>query len=137
MAISTKWTSELLGDFCSSADFKLGFVPADELLVPPQQNSFVDHHDLVDQPQPDSVDGAFASVPDDPEVTAALHRFFARRFDAAAYITLSSLPRDRRRLGAAEALTAPSYAPTSSGCSTSRIERAGNSSSLVVHRRSD
>ena len=84
MATATKWTSALLGEFCSTAGFKLGFVPADELLVPPEHNFFVDHHELADPPQPDSVDAdAFATVPNGLEVTA-LHRFLAPRFDAGA-----------------------------------------------------
>jgi len=41
LAFATKWTSELLGDFCDTADFDLGFVPDAALLIPPEQNFFV------------------------------------------------------------------------------------------------
>ena len=41
LATATKWTSELLGDFCDTADFSLGFVPDAALLIPPEQNFFV------------------------------------------------------------------------------------------------
>lgn len=41
LATATKWTSELLGDFCDAADFDLGFVPDASLLMPPEQNYFV------------------------------------------------------------------------------------------------
>jgi len=62
MATATKWTSELLSEFCATADFELGFVPDEALLIPPQQNFFVDHHELETLPQSNPVD-AFASAP--------------------------------------------------------------------------
>ena len=48
LATATKWTSELLGDFCDAADFDLGFVPDATLLMPPEQNYFV-----ADEPRSD------------------------------------------------------------------------------------
>jgi len=51
LATATKWTSELLSDFCDTADFNLGFVPDAALLIPPEQNFFVDHHELANPPQ--------------------------------------------------------------------------------------
>jgi len=69
MATATKWTSALLGKFCSMAGFKLGFVPDEALVVPPKRNVFVEQsykqHELADPPQTDSVEAdAFAMVPD-------------------------------------------------------------------------
>ena len=64
LATATKWTSELLGDFCDTADFSLGFVPDAALLIPPAQNFFVEHHELVEPPQSNSAAGAFATVPE-------------------------------------------------------------------------
>ena len=51
LATATKWTSELLVDFCDVANFDLGFVPDAALLIPPEQNVYVDHHDLIDEPK--------------------------------------------------------------------------------------
>ena len=84
LATATKWTSELLGDFCDTADFSLGFVPDAALLIPPAQNFFVEHHELVEPPQSNSAAGAFATVPETSgnaeEVTAApLQRCLALR----------------------------------------------------------
>ena len=77
LATATMWTSELLGEFCSTAGFKLGFVPDEALLVPPQKNVFVKHHELENPPEPlGSVDAdAFAAVPDQSaEVTSLFRR---------------------------------------------------------------
>ena len=78
LATATKWTSELLSDFCDTADFSLGFVPDAALLIPPAQNFFVDHHELAEPPQSNSAADAFATVPETSgnaeEVTAALLR---------------------------------------------------------------
>jgi hypothetical protein len=78
LARATKWTSELLGDFCDTADFSLGFVPDAALLIPPAQNFFVDHHELAEPPQSNSAADVFAAVPETSgnaeEVTAALLR---------------------------------------------------------------
>ena len=71
LATATKWTSELLSDFCDSAKFNLGFVPDAALLIPPEQNVYVDHHELVDPPQSNS--DILGDV-DSAEVTAALLR---------------------------------------------------------------
>jgi hypothetical protein len=40
MATATEWPAEQVSDFCAMAEFGLGFVPDDALLVPPQRNYF-------------------------------------------------------------------------------------------------
>ena len=65
---ATSWTANLLSEFCSTAGFKMGFVPDKALLVPPHKNVYVDHHELANPPQPDSVD-ASASAPDTVRAT--------------------------------------------------------------------
>lgn len=40
MATATEWAAEQVSDFCAMAEFGLGFVPDDALLVPPQRNYF-------------------------------------------------------------------------------------------------
>ena len=70
LAFATKWTSELLGDFCDTADFDLGFVPDAALLIPPEQNFFVaDAPEHVPQSNKDVLLG---DAERDSEVTAAL-----------------------------------------------------------------
>ena len=71
LATATKWTSELLVDFCDVANFDLGFVPDAALLIPPEQNVYVDHHDLIDEPKSNA--DALGDA-DSEEVTAALLR---------------------------------------------------------------
>ena len=71
LATATKWTSELLVDFCDVANFDLGFVPDAALLIPPEQNVYVDHHDLIDEPK-SSAD--VLGDADSEQVTAALLR---------------------------------------------------------------
>ena len=39
LATATKWTSELLVDFCDVANFDLGFVPDASLLKPPSSTT--------------------------------------------------------------------------------------------------
>ena len=98
LATATKWTSELLGDFCDTADFSLGFVPDAALLIPPAQNFFVDHHELVEPPQSNSAADAFATVPETSgnaeEVTAApLRRCLALRCSPSVYVSPRIRPR--------------------------------------------
>ena len=71
LATATKWTSELLVDFCDVANFDLGFVPDAALLIPPEQNVYVDHHDLIDAPKSNA---DVLGDADSAEVTAALLR---------------------------------------------------------------
>ena len=71
LATATKWTSELLVDFCDVANFDLGFVPDAALLIPPEQNVYVDHHDLIDEPKSNA---DVLGDADSEEVTAALLR---------------------------------------------------------------
>ena len=40
MPTATVWETGELCDFCTNAEFGLGFVPQEALLVPPQQNHF-------------------------------------------------------------------------------------------------
>ena len=119
LATATKWTSELLVDFCDVANFSLGFVPDAALLIPPEQNVYVDHHELIDAPKSNA---DVLGDADSAEVTAALlRRRRALRVGPLPVFDPRHVSRDRRRRGAAVALTAPSCAPTSSGCSTSRM----------------
>ena len=71
LATATKWTSELLVDFCDVANFDLGFVPDAALLIPPEQNVYVDHYDLIDEPKSNA--DVLGDV-DSEQVTAALLR---------------------------------------------------------------
>ena len=71
LATATKWTSELLVDFCDVANFDLGFVPDAALLIPPEQNVYVDHHDLIDEPKSNA---DVLGDADSEQVTAALLR---------------------------------------------------------------
>mmetsp|Transcript_10397 Transcript_10397/g.21008 ORF Transcript_10397/g.21008 Transcript_10397/m.21008 type:complete len:214 (+) Transcript_10397:60-701(+) len=40
MSTATEWGADQVSDFCAMAEFSLGFVPDDALLVPPQKNYF-------------------------------------------------------------------------------------------------
>jgi|TARA_B110001469_G_scaffold44260_1_gene43515 hypothetical protein len=40
MPTTTQWAAEQVSEFCAMAEFGLGFVPEDALLVPPQKNYF-------------------------------------------------------------------------------------------------
>ena len=71
LATATKWTSELLVDFCDVANFDLGFVPDAALLIPPEQNVYVDHYDLIDEPKSNA---DVLGDADSEQVTAALLR---------------------------------------------------------------
>jgi hypothetical protein len=72
LAFATKWTSELLGDFCDTADFDLGFVPDAALLIPPEQNFFV--ADAPEHEPQSNKDVLLGDAERDSEVTAALLR---------------------------------------------------------------
>ena len=72
LARATKWTSELLGDFCDTADFDLGFVPDAALLIPPEQNFFV--ADAPEHEPQSNKDVLLGDAERDSEVTAALLR---------------------------------------------------------------
>ena len=81
LATATKWTSELLSDFCDTADFNLGFVPDAALLFPPAQNVYVDHRELANPPQ----SNADALLGDAERETADVKAALLRRFPALSF----------------------------------------------------
>ena len=83
LATATKWTSELLVDFCDVANFSLGFVPDASLLMPPEQNYFVADEPrsneellLVDTERGSEAEAWGCSGPDGAELCANLENMF-------------------------------------------------------------